>query len=217
MSRSGDSPPPRFPLALRGYDCDAVDAFLDDHSSEIGPQAKRQLDRFGERVEVILTAAEDTATDVTTEASVAAAATGAAAEEEARRMLVAANAKAEEILVEADRKGQRLVSDGVQRRREIEAEIAELASLRDELADGLRTIARQVQLTAEQNSRVEAINPEDELEAAEELEAAQGLSGDEDDEARGDELQAELGEPDPAAPARGPRFRIKDSAAAKDA
>ena len=44
MPPRGDASQGRFPLALKGYDRNAVDAFLETSDKEVAPQAKRQLD-----------------------------------------------------------------------------------------------------------------------------------------------------------------------------
>src|SRR4051794_5876807 len=114
---------PDFPIALRGYDRDAVDAYV-EHVTRVlagleassSPQAaiKHALDQVSEETKGILERAHETADGITSRSQAQAAQRLARAEEEARDLLAAAETKVRVLDNDADeiwRERKRLVDD----------------------------------------------------------------------------------------------------------
>jgi DivIVA domain-containing protein len=126
---------PDFPVALRGYDRDAVDAYVDRVRATIAeleagrsPQAaiRNALDQVGEETSGILERAHETADEITARSRAQAEERLQRAEREAREMIEAAETRLRVLDADADdvwRERKRLIED-TQR---VAAELAELA------------------------------------------------------------------------------------------
>jgi DivIVA domain-containing protein len=155
-----------FPVALRGYDRAAVEAFLREvaariarasQSDDVAPVVRRQLDRFGERAGELLAAADEAAAELREQAAEEVEDARVTADEESRRVVLEAGGKAEEILLDADRRAERIIAEGSRRRQVIEAEIEVLAMRRDELAGELRRISEELLVSVAENTRIEPL------------------------------------------------------------
>ena len=165
-----------FPQAFKGYDREAVHAFLNRIADWIDtggagvlpgvPDVKRELERVGERTAGILTAAEEAAAKVRSEAGEYAASMREGAAEETRRAQIEAGRKAEELVAEAESKAERIVDEAIARRRRLNQAITSLLERRDEIAAEVQTLADDLlgavdQLRAEQDEAVAGeIDPE---------------------------------------------------------
>jgi cell division initiation protein len=157
---------PDFPVALRGYDREAVDAYVErvnralaDLAVGRSPQSaiRHALDQVGEETSSILERAHDTADEIAARSRKQAEERLDRAEREAHAAIQAADARVRMLDVDADevwRERKRLIDD-VQR---VSAELAELAE-----AAGRRFPAE----TAESAADTTAIEPEAEPETAE--------------------------------------------------
>jgi DivIVA domain-containing protein len=126
---------PDFPVALRGYDRVAVDAYVERVNRAIAglqvgrsPQSaiRHALDQVGEETSGILERAHETADGITSRSRAQAAERVEAAERDAREMIDAAETRVRVLDADADevwRERKRLIDD-VQR---VSAELAELA------------------------------------------------------------------------------------------
>jgi DivIVA domain-containing protein len=126
---------PEFPIAMRGYDRAAVDAFVERVNRAIAdlqvgrsPQSaiRHALDQVGEETRSILERAHDTADEITGRSQAQAAERVDRAEREARELVVAAEARVRVLDADADEvwhERKRLIDD-IQR---VSAELAELA------------------------------------------------------------------------------------------
>jgi cell division septum initiation protein DivIVA len=126
---------PDFPIALRGYDRDAVDAYVEHVTRVIAglqavrsPQAaiKHALDQVGEETRGILERAHETADEITSRSQAQAAQRLDAAETEAREIIGGAETRIRVLDNDADeiwRERRRLVEDV----RVVADELAELA------------------------------------------------------------------------------------------
>lgn len=126
---------PDFPIALRGYDREAVDSYVDhvtrviaDLEAGRSPQTaiKNALDQVSEETRGILERAHETADGITSRSQAQAAERMARAEAEARELVAAAETKLRVLDNDAEeiwRERKRLVDD-VQR---VSNELAELA------------------------------------------------------------------------------------------
>jgi DivIVA domain-containing protein len=132
---------PEFPIALRGYDRDAVDAYV-EHVGDViagleagrSPQTaiKHALDQVSEETRGILERAHETADEITSRSQAQAAERVSRAEAEARELVAAAQTKARVLDNDADdiwRERKRLVDD-VQRVADELVELADSASRR---------------------------------------------------------------------------------------
>jgi DivIVA domain-containing protein len=132
---------PEFPIALRGYDRDAVDAYVRDVTRLIArleasssPQAaiRHALDQVSEETRGILERAHETADGITSRSQAQAADRLQRADEEARELIAGAETKARVLDNDADeiwRERKRLVDD-VQRVADEMTELADAASRR---------------------------------------------------------------------------------------
>ena len=132
---------PEFPIALRGYDRDAVEAYVDLVNRVIAgleanrsPQAaiRNALDQVGEETSGILERAHETADGITTRSRAQAAERVERAEQEAREIVASAETRLRMLDTDADeiwRERKRLIDD-VQRISEDLAELADAASRR---------------------------------------------------------------------------------------
>jgi DivIVA domain-containing protein len=163
-----------FPQAFKGYDRDAVHAFLDrvaewmEHGAagiqQAGPDVRRELERVGERTAGILTAAEEAASKLRAEASDYAASLKETADEELRKATADANRKAEELVAQAESKAERIVDEAIARRRGLNQAISSLVERRDEIAEEVQRLADELLsavdgLRAEENAPDEAQAP----------------------------------------------------------
>src|SRR4051812_16954405 len=132
---------PAFPIALRGYDREAVDAYVEHVTRVIAgleagssPQSaiKHALDQVSEETKGILERAHETADGITSRSQAQAADRLQRAEAEARELIAAADTKARMLDRDADdiwRERKRLIDD-VQRVADALAELADAASRR---------------------------------------------------------------------------------------
>jgi uncharacterized protein YoxC len=132
---------PEFPVALRGYDREAVDAYVSvvnrvvaSFEARRSPQSavKHALDQVTEETKGILERAHETADGITSRSQAQAAQRLSRAEEEARALLAEAETKVRVLDNDADeiwRERKRLVED-VQRIADDLAELADGASRR---------------------------------------------------------------------------------------
>jgi DivIVA domain-containing protein len=177
---------PDFPLAMRGYDRAAVDAYVERVNRAIAdlqvgrsPQSaiRHALDQVGEETRSILERAHDTADEITSRSQAQAAERVDRAEREARELIEAAETRVRVLDADADdvwHERKRLIDD-IQR---VSAELAELAD-----AASRRFPAESTESTAD-TAALEAEVP------------AAGL----DDAANGGEPPAPLLPPESAAP-----------------
>jgi DivIVA domain-containing protein len=126
---------PEFPIALRGYDREAVDAYVEhvgrviaDLQAGRSPQSaiKHALDQVSEETRGILERAHETADEITSRSQAQAAQRLERAESEARQMVAAAETQVRELDRDADNiwaERARLVDDA----RRVADELAELA------------------------------------------------------------------------------------------
>jgi DivIVA domain-containing protein len=164
-----------FGVARRGYDRRQVDEFLariarriEAETQSFDPDAlKRQLQRVGESTTGILTAAEETARKLhsdaaqeaeelrrsateaaerlRSEASEFAQATREQAVEEARRLTLEATQKVESATAEAERRADELLEQSLERRRVLEARIGRLLEERAGVVGRLRDLSKQLE------------------------------------------------------------------------
>ncbi len=112
----------KFPEARRGYDPDAVQAFLARIADWIEDQAGEsrltsEFAKVGERTAGILTAAEDAASKMRREAKEYGERIRSSAEEESRRVRQSASQKVDEVIAEAEAKANGIVEEAIARRR----------------------------------------------------------------------------------------------------
>jgi cell division initiation protein len=132
---------PEFPMALRGYDREAVDAYVDqvarliaDLQARSSPQAavRHALDQVGEETSGILERAHETADGITARSQAQAAERLEQAEREAREIVRAAETQARMLDTDTDeiwQERKRLIDD-VQRVADELAELADAAARR---------------------------------------------------------------------------------------
>lgn len=143
-----------FPQARRGYDREAVHAFLERVADlvgrgtnavrEAGPDVQREIERIGERTAGILSAAEDAAAKVRAEANDYATQIREAAEQESRKARLTASNKAEEIVAEAEARAERIIEQTITRRRRLNQAISSLVDRRDEIAEETQRLADEL-------------------------------------------------------------------------
>lgn len=126
---------PEFPVALRGYDREAVDAYVDHVNRAIAglkagrsPQSaiKHALDQVSEETRGILERAHETADEITSRSQAQAAQRLERAEQEARELVAAAETRLRVLDADADdvwRERKRLIDDT----RRVADELAELS------------------------------------------------------------------------------------------
>ena len=203
-----------FPIVLRGYDRDAVDAYVRRTSQLVtelqashSPDAavRRALERVGEEVSGILQRAHDTAAQITaqsrSEAEDRLETSRREAEErlessrrEAEERLESSRREAEERLAAAHKEAARIVASSEQRLRDLDAETDRIWGERLRIVDDARELARELLALTESAAErfPAATTTEGELsQAAFPIEDAVA-----DDEAF-DEFDREYGEPDP--------------------
>ena len=126
-----------FPLALRGYDREAVDAYVKrvnrlvtDLEASRSPEAaiRRALDQVGEETSSILQRAQETANEIT---------------ERSR-------GSADDRIREAEREASAVTREAEERVRELEADYGEIWSRRDLLLDEVRDLAERLLATADE-------------------------------------------------------------------
>ncbi|CAA9499370.1 MAG: hypothetical protein AVDCRST_MAG45-1203 [uncultured Solirubrobacterales bacterium] len=125
-----------FPLALRGYDREAVDAYVKrvnrlvtDLEASRSPEAaiRRALDQVGEETSGILQRAQQTANEIT---------------ERSR-------GSADDRIREAERQARAMTEDAEDRVRELEADYGAIWARRDRLLDEVRDLAERLLATAD--------------------------------------------------------------------
>jgi cell division initiation protein len=125
-----------FPVALRGYDRDAVDAYVQRVSRLVGeleasgsPEeaVRRALDQVGEETSGILQRAQETASEVTARS----------------------RAQADDRLREAEREAAAVTAEAEQRLHELDADFGRLWDQRDRLVDEVRQLAERLLAVAD--------------------------------------------------------------------
>jgi ElaB/YqjD/DUF883 family membrane-anchored ribosome-binding protein len=120
-----------FPVALRGYDRIAVDAYVKQTSQLVAelqatrsPEAavRRALERVGEQISGILQRAHDTAEQITTQS----------------------RSDAEDRLEEARREAARITASSEQRLKDLDAETDRIWAERQQIVEDTRELARQL-------------------------------------------------------------------------
>ena len=144
----------RFPQSRRGYDREAVHAFLErvaDWVEGAAAEPKQasagltsEFAKVGERTAGILTAAEDAATKLRAEAKEYAERLRAKVDEEARAARLNASRKADQIIAEAETKSERMIEEAIARRRRLNQSVASLIERREEIAQEAQALADQL-------------------------------------------------------------------------
>lgn len=125
-----------FPVALRGYEREAVDAYVkrvnrlvSDLEASRSPDAavRRALDQVGEETSGILQRAQETATEITARS----------------------RASADDRIREAEREARALTTDAEERVRELEADFGRIWSERDRLLEEVRDLAERLLANAD--------------------------------------------------------------------
>jgi hypothetical protein len=168
-----------FPVALRGYDRIAVDAYVRQTSQLVAelqatrsPEAavRRALERVGEQISGILQRAHETAETITAQS----------------------RSEAEDRLEEARREASRITASAEQRLKDLDAETDRIWAERQQIVEDTRELARQ--LTGLTDSAADRFPPADETPGA----RAGGLLGmSEDGQSPAEAADAEL-EDEPA-------------------
>ena len=125
-----------FPVALRGYDREAVDAYI-EHISRLvaeleasrSPEeaVRRALDQVGEETSGILQRAQETASEITARS----------------------RAQADDRLREAEREAADITAEAEERVRELDADFARVWDQRDRLLDEVRALAERLLAVAD--------------------------------------------------------------------
>jgi len=139
-----------FPVALRGYEREAVDAYV-EHVSRLvaeleatgSPEGavRRALDQVGEETSSILQRAQETASEVTARS----------------------RAQADDRLREAEREAAEITADAEERVRELDADFARLWDGRDRLLDEVRELAERLLAVADDAAERWAPQREDDI------------------------------------------------------
>jgi cell division initiation protein len=175
-----------FPIALRGYDRLAVDAYVKRVSQLVAeldvsrsPQhaVRRALERVGEEVSGILQRAHETAEQITTQSRAEAEDRIQTARREAEALVGNARVESESLLVDAQR-----------RLKELDSETDRIWEERHRIVEDARSLAAQLLATAE--SAMERFPAAEELPAPPPEPAAEATA----------EIEDEPGGPAPAAP-----------------
>lgn len=126
-----------FPVALRGYEREAVDAYVNrvnrlisDLEASRSPDAvvRRALEQVGEETSGILQRAQETASDITARS----------------------RASADDRIREAEREASAVTADAEERVRELEADFGRIWSERDRLLEEVRDLAERLLATADE-------------------------------------------------------------------
>ena len=142
-----------FPQAMRGYDREAVHAFLErvadwlertGQATETSPELTSEIEKVGERTTGILAAAEEAAAKIRRETKEYADGLRASAEEESRSTKLNAAQKADELIAEAEEKAERIIDEAILRRRRLNQAVTTLIERRDEIADETRDLAERL-------------------------------------------------------------------------
>ena len=142
-----------FPIALRGYEREAVDAYVKRVNRLIGeleinrsPDAavRRALEQVGEETAGILQCAQETASDITARS----------------------HASADDCVREAGRAAREMTADAEDRVRELEADYGRIRAERDRLLEELRDLAERLLATADDAAERIPTAGEDEAVAA---------------------------------------------------
>ncbi len=142
-----------FPIARRGYEREAVDAYVKRVDRLIGeleinrsPEAavRRALDQVGKDTAGILQRAQETASDITARS----------------------HASADDCVREAERAANEIIADAEDRVRELEADYGRIRAERDRLLEELRDLAERLLATADDAAEHIPTAGEDEAVAA---------------------------------------------------
>jgi DivIVA domain-containing protein len=189
----------RFPQSRRGYDREAVHAFLDRIADWVeargggvkaDPGVTSELEKVGERTAGILTAAEEAAAKLRTEAKEYADGLRKSGEDEARKTKLNASQKADEIISEAEAKAEAIIDEAIARRRRLNQAITSLLERRDDIAAETQRLA-DLLLEA-----VDAVRVEEPVEP--DIAAAVDVEEEEQEEAEVDDQAATPPESSPA-------------------
>jgi cell division septum initiation protein DivIVA len=187
-----------FPVALRGYDRLAVDAYIkqtreliDDLRATSSPEAavRRALERVGEEVSGILQRAHDTAEKIT-----------AQSRSEAEDRMETARTEADQLKAEAERELEKARQDAADIRAQAEQQLTDLDAETDRIwaerhriVEDTRELARQ--LLSVVDSAVERFPPAEDTETGETMPVADpaeaDLAGEEPDEGEASGAEAE--------------------------
>jgi cell division initiation protein len=135
-SRLSEVREPSFPVALRGYEREAVDAYVErvarlvaelEASRSPDEAVRRALDQVGEETSGILQRAQETASEVTARS----------------------RAQADDRLRDAEREATAITADAEERVRELEADFGRIWDERERLLDGVRELAERLLATAD--------------------------------------------------------------------
>ena len=135
-SRLSEVREPSFPVALRGYEREAVDAYVErvarlvaelEASRSPDEAVRRALDQVGEQTSGILQRAQETASEVTARSRV----------------------QADDRLRDAEREATAITADAEERVRELEADFGRIWDERERLVDGVRELAERLLATAD--------------------------------------------------------------------
>jgi DivIVA domain-containing protein len=204
----------RFPQSRRGYDPEAVHAFLDRVADWVesragganaDPGVTSELEKVGERTAGILTAAEEAAAKLRTEAKDFADELRKDAEDETRKVKLNASQKADELISEAESKAEAIIDEAIARRRRLNQAVTSLVERREEIAEETQRLADQL-LEAVDAVRLDEPVEEEEAAAADQEDAVEA----EDAEA-GEDTPAEE-EPDVAPASAGEPTELEDPA-----
>ena len=142
-----------FPIALRGYDRTAVDAYhqrvsrvLAELQAGRSPQSavRYALEQVSEQTRAILQQAHDTADEITTKSRREASERMETAERESNAMLAAARQDAEAMRAGAEREADDLRAAADRRVREAEDEVASIWQERERLVEDARDVAARL-------------------------------------------------------------------------
>ncbi len=138
-----------FPIALRGYEREAVDAYVkrvnrlvSDLEASRSPDAvvRRALDQVGEETSGILQRAQETASEITARS----------------------RASADDRIREAEREASAVTADAEERVRELEADFGRIWAERDRLLKEVRDLAERLLATADDAERFPTAADEEE-------------------------------------------------------
>jgi cell division initiation protein len=135
-SRLSEVRQPSFPVALRGYEREAVDAYVErvgclvaELEASRSPDAavRRALDQVGDETSGILQRAQETASEITARS----------------------RAQADDRVREAERETRAITADAEERVRELETDFGRIWDERERLLDGVRELAERLLATAD--------------------------------------------------------------------
>lgn len=160
--RGGEAPAGvEFPVALRGYDRDAVDAYVRGVSQQLADlranrseddAVRRALERVGEEVSGILSQAHQTAEQLTVDSRRRAEERLESAEHEASAKLEMAEREASEMTAAASRRSAEMTASAERRLKELDAETDRIWAERHQIVEDARALAGQLLALADSAS-----------------------------------------------------------------